>query len=364
MTAITRTLHPRPVILVAGLLAAVAVSVPLGAIVGGRPSYAAAAVALGAGLLTLGLADRSADRLLVGGADAIRLAGATGALLAVPTALLAYPLGAAVPIDRVAGPDRVATAIAVSQEAFSRAPAAVVVGAGSAADAVVGARLAAHVGGPLLLAGEGVGDEIERLGAGRVLVVGGGVELPELPVGAVPVARADRYATAAAVATRIRPERVYVTSSWEEAVPVPVRGDEAVLLTPHDRLLPSTIAALQRTQPSEVVVLDARANVLAFLRALLPDAVVERGSAPVPAETGRAAAWPWVAAEGSWPDAVTAGTAAAEAGRPLLLVPAEGGSSIDDGVRWLRRNRRDISELTVVGGLVTDEVLEEATGRR
>lgn len=362
MTAITRSLRPRPVIVLAGVLAAFSVSVALGAIIGDRSTFGVAALAAATGLATLAIADRTTDRLLDGGADAIRVAGASGVLLAGPAALLAIPVGAGVPIDRVAGADRVATSIAVSREAFDRSTSVVVVGPTAGADAVVGARLAADLGGPLLLAGDGVAEEIDRLGARRVLTVGGGVEFGDTDAVTYPVARADRYATSAAVAARIRPYRVYVTSSWRSALPVPVVSGDAVLLSPDDRVLPSAIRVLQRAQPAVVVVLDAEPNVVTFLRALLPEADVRRGGAAAPDATGPGAEWPWVAPEGSWPDVVTAGAAAASDGRPLVLVPARGGSSVDEGVRWLRDNRGDISEVTVVGGLVRDALLEDLVG--
>ncbi len=116
---------------------------------------------------------------------------------------------------RVAGADRLATAVALSRSAFATAPAVVLVRADDYPDALSAAPLAAAVGGPVLLDTADhleprVGDEIVRLGA-RTVYVAGGVSaqsdavvrnvaaLPGHPR-VVRLAGPDRYATAAALA--------------------------------------------------------------------------------------------------------------------------------------------------------------------
>lgn len=122
---------------------------------------------------------------------------------------------------RLAGADRVATAVAASQFTFSPdgvAPAAVITTSGTCADALAGAALAAKVGGPLLLTSPGaleapVAAEIARAvrPGGSVYVLGdaGAVstQVEKTLVPTYPVTRlagADRYATALAVANQMR----------------------------------------------------------------------------------------------------------------------------------------------------------------
>lgn len=81
--------------------------------------------------------------------------------------------------DRVAGADRFATAVAVSQSAYADGADVVYVASGENwPDGLAAGPAAAHEGGPLLLVRKGeapqiVLDEIARLGADRVVIVGG-----------------------------------------------------------------------------------------------------------------------------------------------------------------------------------------------
>ncbi len=90
-----------------------------------------------------------------------------------------YAGGPVVVDPRLAGSDRIATAVRLSQAAHpDGAPAAVVVSGRDFADALAAAPLAAAVGGPLLLNDPGalapaVAAELDRLGARTVHLVGG-----------------------------------------------------------------------------------------------------------------------------------------------------------------------------------------------
>ncbi|MGY3127884.1 2',3'-cyclic-nucleotide 2'-phosphodiesterase (5'-nucleotidase family)/putative cell wall-binding protein [Agrococcus sp. UYP33] len=81
--------------------------------------------------------------------------------------------------DRVAGDDRFATAVELSASTYADGADVVYVASGENwPDALAAGPAAAHEGGPLLLVRKGeapqiVLDEIERLGAGRVVIVGG-----------------------------------------------------------------------------------------------------------------------------------------------------------------------------------------------
>lgn len=112
-------------------------------------------------------------------------------------------------VSRVAGTDRFATAIALSQSAFpTTAPTVYVVDGYGFADALSAGPAAALAGGPLLLTGpnwlpDSVGAEISRLRPAQVVIVGGpavvsaGVEqaIRRLGPNVTRIAGADRYDT-------------------------------------------------------------------------------------------------------------------------------------------------------------------------
>lgn len=135
--------------------------------------------------------------------------------VAVEPPLRAYAFASPDRVERVAGPDRVATAIAFSQAGFGDgAPAAVLARADDFADALTASALAVAAGGPILLTGPdaldgAVASELERLGVERVYLAGGPVALSPAVAeavgrdGEVEVLRVDggdRFATAAALA--------------------------------------------------------------------------------------------------------------------------------------------------------------------
>ena len=125
-------------------------------------------------------------------------------------------------MDRVAGDSRIATATALSELAFDQADAAVLVRADDFPDALASAALAAEVGGPTLLTNSDsldgrVGEELRRLGASTVFVVGGeaavsadvvrqleALDAADGPVAVERIAGTGRAETAALVADRGR----------------------------------------------------------------------------------------------------------------------------------------------------------------
>ncbi len=120
------------------------------------------------------------------------------------------------PVDRLAGADRFATAVAVSQRGFPRgAGVAYVASATSASDALAATPAAAKDGGPVLLTytdstPDTVMAELRRLAPKKIAIVGG-----ELAVSAATAARlatiapvqryagADRYETSRVVANQV-----------------------------------------------------------------------------------------------------------------------------------------------------------------
>lgn len=117
---------------------------------------------------------------------------------------------------RLAGPDRIATAVALSAEGFDTADTAVLARADDFPDALAAGPLALAADAPLLLTGPEVLDslvaeEIERLGVGLVYLAGGESALSAdiadaLDAADIDVQRlggGDRYATAAAIASEV-----------------------------------------------------------------------------------------------------------------------------------------------------------------
>lgn len=120
--------------------------------------------------------------------------------------------------ERIAGPGRVATSVAAARSGWDRAETAVLATAGDFPDALAASTLASAHDAPLLLTRpsslpSAVGDELERLDTGRVLVLGGDDavsptvvdQLAELDTSpqVERLAGGDRFATAAAIATEV-----------------------------------------------------------------------------------------------------------------------------------------------------------------
>lgn len=115
----------------------------------------------------------------------------------------------------IEGGDRYLTAIQASKAGFESAPAVVIARGDGFADALGGSALAGAVGGPLLLSPQlsvpqAVLDEITRLGASKVYVLGGtgaisGAAFDQLKAtagSAERIAGTDRYATASLIADK------------------------------------------------------------------------------------------------------------------------------------------------------------------
>ncbi|MDO9591116.1 MAG: cell wall-binding repeat-containing protein, partial [Microcella sp.] len=116
-------------------------------------------------------------------------------------------------IDRISGPDRYSTAVAVSQQAFANSAPIVFLASGADyPDALSAAPMASLAGGPLLLTAPTglppvVATELQRLNPARVIIVGAEVAVSArvaqqvVDLGFAPerVAGRDRYATARAL---------------------------------------------------------------------------------------------------------------------------------------------------------------------
>ena len=285
-------------------------------------------------------------------------------------------------VERVAGTDRVATAVALSRRTSDRADTAVVARADDVADALAGAVLARHLGGPLLLSGPdalpaAVTEELQRLGVREVVLLGGERALgPGVATDAAGdgrsvrrVAGATRYATAAAVADALPlTNTVYVASGTRFAdalavAPLAATTGRPILLVTTDAVPPATRAALERMDPAHVVIVGGRMAVGEQVADALaaPGRGVERLAGASRYETGAAVfraevaagldpSTVWLAAGTAFADAVAAGPAAAAAGHPLLLVPGHDLRVAPAPISALRDLGDVLGHVVVLGG--------------
>lgn len=321
---------------------------------------------------------------------------AVGALAVVVSlaALMVAPAAAARPdtVERLEGPTRYGTAVAVSQDAFPGTANAVFVATGEAfPDALAGAAAVAPGGaGPILLTTratlpEETVAEIERLQPLEAYVLGGEAavadtvleELDQLVPGAERIAGPDRYATAAALVLRQffagGVDTVYLASGTDfpdaltaGATAIPAR--DAVLLTDGVALPDATAEALAALGPARVVAVGSPAvvadDVLAAAASAAGGADTERieggtrydTAVALSAATFDDTARAFVATGGGFADALAGGLAAGLAGAPLLLSPAD---CVPAPV-LAELDRLGVERLTVLGG--TDVVGEEVAG--
>ncbi|HVM68165.1 MAG TPA: cell wall-binding repeat-containing protein [Acidimicrobiales bacterium] len=281
---------------------------------------------------------------------------------------------------RLSGPDRYATAAAVSAATFpGGAPVAYLATGADYPDALTAAA-AAGGRGPVLLGGAGglpsvTLAELKRLRPARVVVVGGTTGLPAstepavrsaLPgAGLTRIAGADRYATAAAVATASFSAPVPVAwvatgGGFADALSAAAAagGRGPVLLVPRQGIPLATTFALGSLQPRRVYLVGGASAIAPqtqeTIGALLPHAAVTRlGGADryATAAAVSAAAFPtgastaYLATGAAFPDALTAASAAGGRGPVLLVGATSAPPSVMSELQRLRPPR-----LVVVGG--------------
>ncbi|HVL99643.1 MAG TPA: cell wall-binding repeat-containing protein, partial [Egibacteraceae bacterium] len=288
---------------------------------------------------------------------------------------------------RVAGADRVATAVAVSKAAFPKgAPAAVLARADDFADALAGTPVAAAAGGPILLTprsglAAATRDELTRLGVRTVYVLGGPGAVSDAVVNALPsaaqrVAGPNRYATAAAAADVLarlggRPsEGAYIADGrrgWPDAVSVSaLAGHERrpLLLTAGAALPEETAAALTRHAVGQATIVGGTGVVPPGVQAALERVVphVDRIAgdsryATAAAVRSRALAAgmnpdrTWVTTLRNWPDSLVVGAAAAASG--AVTVAAAGAHPArepSDAIAFLAGRGASLESLHIAGG--------------
>ncbi|MEN6429614.1 MAG: cell wall-binding repeat-containing protein, partial [Coriobacteriales bacterium] len=287
-------------------------------------------------------------------------------------------------VARLAGANRGATAVAVSRRAFLEGARTVVIATErDFPDALAGTPLATTVNGPLLLTPptylpDSVAAEIRRLGATRAIVLGGTSVVTDAVLSQLKskaecttverVAGADRYETALAISRRMRDRTRTIKTAvvvggraWPDAVaaaPLAGANDWPVVLA-DGGYLPAASKKILAEYGITSTLIVGQADVVGPTVAsavpsptrvggddryatagLLARFALDRGLLP-----GRIV----VATGGAFPDALAAGTLAARARAPLLLVKKTDPTAPTRD--FLGEYRTTVSDLWVIGGL-------------
>jgi putative cell wall-binding protein len=302
-----------------------------------------------------------------------------------------------VTVQRVAGDDRIGTAIEVSQEVYpDGADTVVIARADEFADALAGAPLAKQEEAPILLTISdqvlpAVEAEIERLGASTAILLGGeaalssnvAAQLRDMGLDVERVWGANRFGTAAQIAEAMggQFESVFLTEGihpnpdrgWPDAMsaaPYAAFSERPVLLVAHDILPPETRQALDDTDAEETVVVGGSAAVSDRVF----DEIEEAGHGPrrlaggnrfetsaavynEGIEAGMAGLEPgmdqstlWVATGQNWPDALTGGAAVGARGETLVLVARDDLADSPATRDLIAEHREEITHVNLLGG--------------
>ena len=289
-------------------------------------------------------------------------------------------------VTRLAGPTRIDTAISVSRSSWGSAATVVLARADLFPDALSAAPLAGKHDAPLLLsapdrASAGVLAEVRRLGATTAYLIGDAsalsteVEAQLRAAGVTDLRRlagATRYATSAAIAREVGGQQVYLASGQDFPDAAAVSALAAhlrrpVLLTAPDVLPAATDRALDDLAATSVTVVGGPAAVSEAVAAQAargreldrlsgPDryatsaAVATASLAGAPSHADMTAARPWLATGRAFPDALSAGPAAARARHVLVLVDPRTLAASPATRDWLRAHASSYADVVAVGG--------------
>ncbi|MFA5786303.1 MAG: S8 family serine peptidase [Actinomycetota bacterium] len=283
--------------------------------------------------------------------------------------------------SRVAGADRVATAVAISASTFSSVTSVVLATSQNFPDALAGAPLATALGAPILLnppdggLDTRVGTEISRLGASRAVLLGGtaalssqlGSDLQARGLTVERLAGGDRYDTARVIALRLgSPSNgtavVALGENFPDALaasaPAAFAGDP-VLLTARDAVPAATLQALSALAITQTVVAGGPAAVSDAAMSQLPSPQRRYGAdryatsvslADYGLALGMSASSVVLSSGQNFPDAVAAGAACAATGRVLLLAAPLGLGDSPATRDWLAGHSGTTGNLLLLGG--------------
>lgn len=297
-------------------------------------------------------------------------------------------------LERRSGPNRVATATAISERVHPGSETVVIARSDDYADALVGGPLATRLGAPILLTpGDGLADataaEIERLGASSAVLLGGQSalgqavvdDLENLELTVRRIGGPDRFATARLVADEQPDVGEYLLAEgrnadpnrgWPDGVSAASLGAAAgvpVLLTLQDRLPAATAAALGADDDVTIIGGTAAVSEAVANEVDMRVADVNRISGPTRYATsaavadealgrGASAATTWVATGRDWPDALVVSAAVGTTRGVSLLVDGKDLAGSPETATWVDDNAAAIRSLRIVGGTaaVSDEV--------
>jgi len=280
---------------------------------------------------------------------------------------------------RYAGSDRVATAISASRANFSHASSVVIARADMYPDALAAAPLAGKVGGPVLLSPpdqttSALIAEIKRLGATTAYLIGDTTALSDkverdvAGAGVTTIVRiggTTRYDTAADTAEWVGGTSVYVVrgDDWTDAAAVSALAafqHRPVLLTPSGALAPAVAKAVGAMSVTSATIVGGTSavstlaerglNLLGVTTTRLSGADRWATSAAVASHAVAAGMTgpPWLASGANWPDAISAGPAAAASKGVLLLVAPTTLAASPASQTWLATHPSNV--VVAVGG--------------
>ncbi len=296
-------------------------------------------------------------------------------------------------VVRVFGPDRYATAAELSRESFPSADTVILATGLGYADALGASGLAGVLGAPILLTEPtrltpGVAEEIIRLGASKVIVVGGTAVVSPAVVSQLPsgltverIGGRNRFETAALVAERMKAllgdewaGEAFVANGYGFADalavgPLAYAAERPILLVRSTYAPDETIAAVDALELDSVIVLGGEGAVgeqvlfeLGFPEALRLSGMNRFETAVAIAEYGVEQGWSSFARVGvtsgrNYPDALAGGPAIGKKGGVILLTePARLSSETADALSW---HAEHIERVDVLGGpgAVSDSVV-------
>ncbi|WP_081585051.1 cell wall-binding repeat-containing protein [Kallipyga massiliensis] len=255
--------------------------------------------------------------------------------------------------ERIAGEDRIETAIALSKKNFDHADYVVLARSDNYADALTAGVLAKGLNAPILLTKTrsldgGVKTEISRLGVKEVILIGGDNALSKEVETAVKtnckssrIGGADRYETSALIARRIaklkgNPEKVILATglNYADALSIsPYAGKMAypILLTKTNSLPDVIEKTIQDLKVSSALALGGKAALTDAVVRDLPQKIERIGgetrydtSAMIAERFFPKATMAYLASGEDFADALAAGPVAAKADCPVLLTKMAG----------------------------------------
>ena len=303
-----------------------------------------------------------------------------------PTTTTTAPPKSKVRRVRIAGKDRVTTAVALSAQTTERADTVVIARADVYADALAAAPLAAKHRTSILLTGSShlaaaAAQEVARLGATEAIIVGGtsavGQDVTDglrrAGVGRVRrIAGVNRFDTARLIALEVGGRSVVLAEGanrdpargWPDAVAASSMAaaiGQPILLVESTRLPVETARALAELGATDVTVVGGTAAVseavLAALRPLRTTRIAGADRfatsvlvAEAARQRGATLASAWVATGRDWPDALSAGPVVAASKAVLVLVDGTDARRSAATADWFAQQAGSLEELVVVGG--------------